>query len=136
MAFNNGFPATYQNPYAYAFQQQAQQQMQQAQMQQAPQMMTPPTIHAEIVQVANEAAGEQFPVGVGASQMMITRDERTIMVKSASQNGVTVEYYDKREPAPPARQIAPEDIVTWEALEQYMADRAKPKAKKKEEPAE
>lgn len=134
MAFNNGFPVTYQNPYAYAFQQQAQQQMQQT-----PQMMTPPTIHAEIVQVANETAGEQFPVGVGASQMMITRDERTIMIKSANQNGVTIEYYEKREPAPPARQIAPEDIVTWEALERYMAERQKApvRAKKKEEvPAE
>lgn len=57
MAFNP-FPVGYQpyNPY-----QQYQPQMQQAQQQQ--QMMTPPTIHAEIVQVDGEQAAAQYPVG-------------------------------------------------------------------------
>lgn len=143
--YNGGYPMTYQNPYSYlAAQTYATPQpvMQAAPPQQAqspaqnPQMMTPPTIRAEIIQVDNEAAGEAFPVGVGASQMMITRDEQTILVKSANQSGTTVEYYDKRPPAPKPKQIAPESIVTWDALEKWMAERTKPASKKKEAASE
>lgn len=142
--YNGGYPMTYQNPYSYLAQTYATPQpvMQAAPPQQAqapaqnPQMMTPPTIRAEIIQVDNEAAGEAFPVGVGASQMMITRDEQTILVKSANQSGTTVEYYDKRPPAPQPKQIAPESIVTWDALEKWMAERTKPASKKKEAASE
>ena len=55
------------------------------------QMMTPPTIHAEIVQVGSEQEAANYPVGMGASQMMIAKDDSAIYVKTATQNGSTLE---------------------------------------------
>lgn len=88
MAYNNGFPISYQQFYQPQYQtpyggfQGGNNQMQQ-QAQTAPQMMTPPTIHAEIVQIADRNEALNFPVGAGQAQMMITRDDSTIFVKSA-----------------------------------------------------
>lgn len=101
--FNGGFPATYQ-PMGYNYQQyQAPApQMSPAQMSTTNQMMTPPTIRAEIVQVDSQDAAERYPLAAGASQMMIARDDSFIAVKSMQSDGqYTVIYYDKRPPAPP-----------------------------------
>ena len=100
MAWNNGFPANYQPMYTPQFTPQQMQpfpqqmipqaqQMQPTQMSVAnqPQMLTPPTIRAEIVQVDSENAAAAFPVGAGASQMMIAKDESAIFIKSAMANG-------------------------------------------------
>ena len=128
MAWNNGFPATYQqtfpqgypmtqpNPYA---QQMAQTGFQQPSAQQQPaQMMTPPTIRAEIVQVEDEKAASNFPVGAGASQMMIARDESAIYIKTAMANGqTTLDVFEKRPPAPPAPTFDPEQYVRKDELE-------------------
>lgn len=101
MAYNSYFPATYQ-PYQYQpyqFQQQFQQQMQPTQMSGAnsiPQQMTPPTIHAEIVQVDGETAAANYPVGVGASQMMIAKDDSAIFIKTATQNGYDMAVYVRK----------------------------------------
>lgn len=127
MAWNNGFPATYQqlypqgypmtqpNPYA----QQGPQGFQQPSAQQQPaQMMTPPTIRAEIVQVEDEKAASNFPVGAGASQMMIARDESAIFIKTAMANGqTTLDVFEKRPPAPPAPTFDPEQYVRKDELE-------------------
>ena len=52
MAFNNGFPMTYQQMYPqYQYQQ----------------MMTPPTIRAEIIQVGSEEEAANYPVAAGAT---------------------------------------------------------------------
>ena len=128
MAWNNGFPATYQqlypqgypmtqpNPYA---QQGPQTGFQQPSAQQQPaQMMTPPTIRAEIVQVEDEKAASNFPVGAGASQMMIARDESAIFIKTAMANGqTTLDVFEKRPPAPPAPTFDPEQYVRKDELE-------------------
>lgn len=128
MAWNNGFPATYgqtfpqgypmtqPNPYA---QQMAQTGFQQPSAQQQPaQMMTPPTIRAEIVQVEDEKAASNFPVGAGASQMMIARDESAIFIKTAMANGqTTLDVFEKRPPAPPAPTFDPEQYVRKDELE-------------------
>ena len=67
---------------------------------QAPQM-TKPTVHADIVQIENEAAGENEPVDAGTSQMMITKDEMVIMIKSVLANGeTTMDIYRKQPKAP------------------------------------
>lgn len=124
MAYNNGFPVTYQqmypqfqNPYL-----QPQFQQYQAPQQQQAQTMTPPTVHADIIQIASEQEGTTFPVAAGASQMMITKDESTIMVKTAFANGqTTLAIYDKRPPAPAEKPFDPAKFVTREELEQRLA---------------
>ena len=102
MAYGNGFPATYQQYTGYqqqpynAYQQQYgyQQQVQQ-------QTMTPPTIHAEIIQFGSEEEINRFPMQAGASQMFMSKDEQHIVIKTMYANGqYNKDYYDKRPPAP------------------------------------
>lgn len=145
--------AGYQNPYlpsmngyqapAYGWpgyqQPGAQQQiMQQAQ---APQM-TKPTVHADIIQIENETEGEKEPVDAGTSQMMITKDESVIMVKSVLANGeTTMEIYRKQPKAP--KPPEPEYITRAE-FERWAAEITKPEPEPvrqqlrvlKQEPAE
>lgn len=105
-------------------QQQAQQTMQQPAQQQtqaAQPMMTPPTIHAEIVQVDGEAAAAQYPVGAGMSQMMIARDDSAIFVKTATASGYTLEVFDKRPPAPTPPPFNPSEYVRLDALPGLVA---------------
>ena len=97
MAYNNYFPANYQ-PYQQQFQGYQQPNYQQYQQ---PQMMTPPTIHAEIVQVDNEEAATKYPVGVGGTQMMMSKDESAFFVKTVGANGqYDLAVFEKRPPAP------------------------------------
>ena len=105
-------------------QQQATQSAQNAAPQQQPSqptMMTPPTIHAEIVQVDGEAAAAQYPVGAGMSQMMMARDESAIFVKTATANGYTLEVFDKRPPAPTPPPFNPAEYVRLDALPGIVA---------------
>lgn len=84
-------------------------------------MMTPPTIHAEIVQVDGEQAAHQYPVGAGASQMMMAKDESAIFVKAATANGYTLEVFDKRPPAPTPPPFNPAEYVRLDALPGLVA---------------
>lgn len=125
MAYNNGFPMSYQQFYQPQYQtpyggfQGGNNQMQQ-QAQTAPQMMTPPTIHAEIVQIADRNEALNFPVGAGQAQMMITRDDSTIFVKSAFANGQSsLTEYVKKEPEPQKPQA---DYITREEFEKRLAE--------------
>ena len=125
MAYNNGFPMSYQQSYQphflvpYGGFQSGNSQMQQ-QAQTAPQMMTPPTIHAEIVQIADRNEAVNFPVGAGQAQMMITRDDSTIFVKSAFANGQSsLAEYVKKEPEPQKTQA---DFITREEFERRLAE--------------
>lgn len=70
---------------------------------QQPQMMTPPTIHAEIVQVDGENAVDAFPLAGGASQMMMARDDSFIAIKSMAANGQASTVYFDRRPAEPEK---------------------------------
>lgn len=111
MAYNY-FPATYQ-PFYPQYPQQPQ--MQQPQQQ----MMTPPTIRAEIVQVGSKAEALNFPVGAGQTQMMIMRDDSAIFIKSAFANGqANLDEYVRKPPEPekPAT-----DYVTREEFEQRIS---------------
>ncbi len=144
MSFNNFYQPypTYQQPGYYAppvpdqlaqlRQQQMQQQYQQPTQpvqQAAPQpqnsalatAMTPPTIHAEIVQVDGETAATQYPVGIGMSQMMIARDDSAIFVKTATANGYTLDVFDKRPPAPQPVPFNPDEYVRLSALPELVA---------------
>ena len=113
-------PVPMQNP---ALQQPPQQP---AQAQQAAPMMTPPTIHAEIIQAASMDEIERSNVAPGDSRMYMLKDESAIVIKTAYQNGFDLVIFDRRPPAPPAPQIDPRDYVTREELEARLAQLAAP----------
>ena len=94
--------------------------------------MTPPTIRAEIVQVDGEEQAAQYPVGAGASQMMIARDDSAIYVKTAGTNGATLDVFVKRPAAAPAP--APEYMTRADV--EAMIAAALPKRSVKKEAAE
>jgi len=91
-------------------------------VQQPSQPLTPPTIHAEIVQVDGEADVERWPVNAGASQMFITRDETQIIVKTMGANGpLPLDVYVKRPPAPVAPPFNPAEYVRRDELPELIA---------------
>lgn len=82
--------------------------------------MSLPTVHAEILQVENLQAMERQPVDAGTSQMMISKDETIIGVKSMLANGeYTLDIYEKRKPEP--KPPAPE-YVTREEFERRLSE--------------
>ena len=117
MAYNPAlyFPQAYQPFPAY-------QQIQPQAVQTAtpPQMMTPPTIHAEIVQVDGEQAAAAYPVGAGASQMMIARDESAIYVKTATANGFSLDVFEKRVKSPQNAVFDPAEYVRRDEVEKLV----------------
>lgn len=84
--------------------------------------MSPPTVRADIVQVADEAEAERYAVGAGASQMMIARDDSAIFIKTAAANGETsLAVYERRPPAPPAPTFDPALYVRRDEVESIVA---------------
>ena len=99
--YNNGFPVTYPQMFP---------QLQQTQ----PQGMTPPTIHADIVQVGSEDEAWSWPVAAGSTQMMMDRDDSAIYIKSAYPNSQpTLDIYRKDTVRPQKRDA---DYVTHDEL--------------------
>lgn len=133
MAGITGRTAGYGYPYGYyppAYQptmngyQMPQAQAPQAMVQQPGPAATPqmslPTVHADILQVADEDAMEKQPVDAGTSQMMITRDETVIGVKSVLANGEsTLDIYRKQ---PRAQKAAEPEYVTRAEFERRIAE--------------
>lgn len=109
---------TWQDPaYMRSFGQQGQQQTQQGQM------MTPPTIRAEIVQVDNLDVIDRYPMAAGTSQMFMTKDEANIVVRSMYANGQhSDDIYDKRPPAPPAPTLNPAEYVRKDELKAMLSE--------------
>lgn len=113
MAYNSYFPATYQ-PFYSPYPQQPVQNLQQPPQQ----MMTPPTIRAEIVQVGNKAEALNFPVGAGQTQMMIMKDDSAIFIKSAFANGqANLDEYIKK----PHEDPVSAEYVTRAEFEQRLS---------------
>lgn len=103
-------------PYYPTYPQNTFQPMQIQQSQQ--QMMTPPTIRAEIIQYGDEIEVDRFPMNAGASQMFISKDENTFIVKTMYANGqYNKDYYDKRPPAPPKPELDPSQFVTRDEID-------------------
>jgi hypothetical protein len=100
------------NPYLQAYMQAMQQQFNQTPAQSA--QMTPPTIHADIIQVGGQDDVERFSVGAGASQMFMARDDSAIYIKTGTPTGAEIVVYERRTGAPPA-------FVTREELEQRLS---------------
>lgn len=123
------YPSSYQ-PIYNPYQQQLLQQTQNSQ-----QTMTPPTIHADIVQVDNEQSAINYPVGAGESQMMIARDDSAIFVKSALQNGqYKFDVFTKRPPEPDKPKFDPSEYIKRDEIEgiidSILANRSPGKTKK------
>lgn len=128
--YNNGFPINYSQYYPQQFQY-PQQNAQQQNVGTA-QMMTPPTIHAEIVQINGRDDAVNFPVGTGQSQMMMTKDDSAIYIKSAYANGQsTLIKYAKEEVKPQETQKV--DYVTREEFERRIAEIMKSGKEEKDE---
>lgn len=72
----NYFPTNY--PYM--------QYQQTPQYQQNTQQYTPPTVRAEIIQVEDRQAVENYPVAAGCTQMFMSKDDRFIFIKTAFPN--------------------------------------------------
>ena len=135
MAGITGRTAAYGYPYGYyppayqptmnGYQMPQAQAPQQAMVQQpgpvpAGPQMSLPTVHADILQVADEDAMEKQPVDAGTSQMMISRDETVIGVKSVLANGEsTLDIYRKQ---PKKQKAAEPEYVTRAEFEQRMAE--------------
>lgn len=124
MAYNNVFPATYQQMYPQ-YQMPQYQQLQGTQMSPANgtmQTMTPPMVHADIIQVSSEAEAQNYPVALGASQMMVAKDDSAIYVKTAFANGQSnLDVFVKRPPAPPEKPVDMGLYVTRDEFEQRIA---------------
>lgn len=119
--YNNGFPINYPQYYPQQFQY-PQQNMQPQNIQQSnQQLMTPPTIHAEIVQIGNEDEAIGFPVGAGQSQMMMTRDDSAIFIKTAYANGQSALVKYAREKVKPQENVNV-DYITREEFENRIAE--------------
>lgn len=89
------------------------------QIPQPQQIYTPPTIHAEIIQVGSEQEAENFGVGTGCTQMMCAKDDSAFFVKTVYANGQTeFTVYEKRIPKP----VPKPDFVTRAELEQAIAN--------------
>lgn len=115
MAYNGGFPVGYQQyfPPQYGGSYTPQQASQQ--------LMTPPTIHAEIVQIGGEDEAVGFPVGAGQSQMMMTRDDSAIFIKTAYANGQSSIAKYVREKAKPQQDLSA-NYVTREEFEKRISE--------------
>jgi hypothetical protein len=107
-------------------------------MQQTPQQtagnpqMTRPMVHADIMQVEDEAEMDRQPVDAGTSQMMITKDEMVIGVKSVLANGEsTMDIYRKQ---PRVQKPAEPEYITREEFEQRMAEMIRAEREKERTP--
>lgn len=95
-------------------------------------MLTPPTIHAEIVQINGKDDAVNFPVGTGQSQMMMTKDDSAIFIKTAYANGQsTLIKYEREEAKPQEAQKV--DYVTREEFERRIAEIMKSGKEEKDE---
>lgn len=120
MAYGNVFPVGYQQFYPQ-YTQQPQYMQQPAQQQQQQQMMTPPTIHADIIQMESEQAADNYPVAAGTSQMMIKKDDSEIYIKTAFANGQShLDVYVKRHERPNKPVLDLEGYVTKDELENRL----------------
>lgn len=108
MNYNNYFPANY----AYF-----QPQMQNQQYQQQTNQMSPPTIHAEIIQINGEQEVKDYPVAAGCTQMFMSKDDTSIFIKSAYANQpAQIVRYNKIEPIIEN----PPDYVTKDELDKRL----------------
>jgi len=89
------------------------------------QQMTPPTIRAEIIQVEDRQAVENYPVAAGITQMFMSKDDKFIFIKTAFPNApyelVVYEKQAKVE-SKPVSTVDTDKFVTRDELEQRLSE--------------
>lgn len=107
MAYNNGFPVSYQ-PMYYPMQNQQQ-------IQNQPQVQAPP-INNSIIWVQGEAAAKSYPIAPNSSVPLWDSEANVIYIKSADMSGmpsIKILDYTMRDTAPRAPEIqAQSDFAT------------------------
>lgn len=93
----NPYANPYLQPYMTPAPQQAMPAPQQAMPAQAGTVIHP-VIQTAIAQVADRADAEAYPVGPGATQIMITKDDKEIYIKSATPDGYRMDVYVRQAP--------------------------------------
>lgn len=76
----------YANPYA----------MQPPVQQQPSGSITHPMVNVDVALVADLADAEQLPVAAGSSQIMITKDDQHIFVKTGTTDGYKLDVYERK----------------------------------------
>lgn len=127
MAFNNGFPVTYQPAQIiYPQAQQIQTPIQMPQMQQVQQVQAPAPTQSGIIWVNGEAGAKSYPVAPNASVQLWDLESQTIYLKSMDANGIpsyrTIDYTfrDTPVPVPPQAQTAKAEYVTADAFKEFQ----------------
>lgn len=126
MAYNNGFPVTYQQMYPqynYVPQQQIPQPQQVQQLQQ-------PANDSGILWVQGEAGAKSWAVAPGRSVMLMDSESNTFYIKSSDASGMPMplrifDYTERSTQQPQAQVIQHHDIdtskfVTWDELEKRL----------------
>jgi len=123
----------YQDPAFLRMMNQQQQQTQTHPQQSQPQAMTPPTIHADIIQVESEEEADRYPMAAGSPpQMFIKRDETAIYIKTIlANNAHDLKAYPLRPPKPPTPPVDMGLYVTRDELEKRLAALTAAPAKQK-----
>ena len=83
--------------------------------------LKPITIRADIIQFTDPAEIINYQMAPGTSQMFMRRDEALIIIREQGPNGYTLKRYPLEPPEPPKPEIDPEQIVTWDRLEERLA---------------
>jgi len=126
MAYNNGFPMSYQQMYPQyisSFQPQM--------TQQQPQMMQQPVNDNGILWVQGEAGAKSWAVAPGKSVMLMDSESNTFYIKSSDNSGMPMplrifDYTERNTQQPVQPQVIQhQDIdtskfVTWDALEEKL----------------
>lgn len=91
--------------------------------------MTPPTIHADIIQIEGYEQVKDYNMAAGCTQMFMTKDEQNIFIKSVFANNTDdIVTYTRSET--PVENVQ-NDFVTREEFERRLADISyKPKYEK------
>ena len=96
-------------------------------VQQAPQQQ--PQGNAQTVEVLpadNERFVLDFPIGNGQTKLFIAKSDTFVGIKSVSMAGeVSIDFFDKRPPAPPVPTLNPADYVRKDELSALIADAIK-----------
>lgn len=80
----------------------------------------------EVLPADNERFVLDFPVGNGQTKLFISKSDTFVGIKSVSVAGeVSVDFFDKRPPAPPVPTLNPADYVRKDELSALIADAIK-----------
>lgn len=88
----------------------------------APQAVTPPTIHADLIQIGDESEVSNWPASVGAPRGFILRDETKIIFKAVGPDGaeLPLDVYVKQPPKPVKATFDPDMYVRRDEVREMV----------------